>query len=394
MVDLTNKKYMRKTYNVCTYNVMIPVPEPIRFNGQFERSRRIKSGVEEIQSKVGDIDVLCFQEIMPDRYRVVVEDGMKEIGLKYITKPLTHANALADGGILICSRHPIVQQYHLPFRSDCISDECLCTKGAVYARVMVEPNMYINVVGLHTHAFNSARARHIRIQQIKEVRLMVEDMQLPPWEPLILIGDFNVDRYTQSDDMKLMERVGKIQFVNIAPTSHPYSSDPGTNKLMGNDSPSEYASKEFPNGCYEYFIQNGTCPCCPRELLDYAAFGTDSLNPVTSWSQVVPIKVTPFKSSFNRSKSKVMSDLSDHYPVASRLTFDMSETTMNMLPRVDMMNRTVDRGNRIRSVFAWTASVSVISLLVLTCVFIWYRIRLKSRWKWPAARFIIKPDTI
>ena len=56
--------------NICTYNLMLPIDEPIRYNGQYERASRVIHDIDMVTP--GGIDVIILQELMIPRLQAIV----------------------------------------------------------------------------------------------------------------------------------------------------------------------------------------------------------------------------------------------------------------------------------------------------------------------------------
>ena len=305
--------------NVCTYNVMTPVLEPLRFNGQWDRLRRIPPALLKLhQQTPGGLDVLVLQELIPGQYRRFLLAKLAELGWNYSTQPLQAglwSSKLVSGGVLICSRHPLLAQKQRVFTSNCASTDCLASKGVVYAQILSPTNNIVNVFATHFQAWASPEGVFIRQAQAEECRSFIHSLNLHPEEAVLFAGDLNLDYYTKRSELSDLERRLRVEFVPLHTDSYPFSSDPNTNAMMGNDDASMYSTRLYPNGCYDAYIATQKCPCCPQELLDYVGYSTQHLLPVHCSASVVLLKTAEFNMKLNLTTERQLSDLSDHYPV-------------------------------------------------------------------------------
>ena len=316
--------------NVCTYNTMLTVPVPIRFNGQTERATRIPSAINSL-----DIDVIVFVELISKSDTNLLLRKMRSLGWKYCSKELWSSRyvgssvKLACGGIRIVSKYPILFEHQYVFDGECQGADCFASKGVQLCRINKDGNIF-NVVGTHFQAWDSPEAKQIRQEQAHTCFKFIESLNIPPDEPVIFAGDLNIDLYTRGREIeKLANKIG-IELFQFKQGSHEFSSDPSLNQLVGNDEDMMYATDKHPRGCYDELMTNMRCPCCPREWLDYIAFSTNHLRPIFAEMHVVKLKSKrPFLMKFNASTERTTSDLSDHFPVVGRLKFDQETNFHN-----------------------------------------------------------------
>ena len=320
------------TFNLCTYNIMITVIEPIRHNGQRTRVSLLPSAILEMSESVREgIDVITFQELIPLEYRNILLNELALLGWKYHSADLSPdimAGQLkaASGGVVIVSRHPIIAQHNSIFDTDCQGADCAACKGIVYCRVLLPDDNVVNVFSTHFQAWDTQKAHEIRRQQAQQCTDFIQSLHLPEDEAVVFSGDCNIDFYNNTTEItSLMGSMGLV-LVKHDEKTHPFTSDPKTNKMMGNDETSMYATDLYPDGCYEEYIDTMSCPCCPREWLDYIAYSSQHLKPKYSMAKVYMMKTpTAFKMKLNVTTEREINDLSDHYPLIG--TFTWSQPT-------------------------------------------------------------------
>ena len=330
-------------FNLCTYNIMVPVPEPIRHNGQRKRISLLPEAIRTMSATTRQgIDVITFQELIPLEYRNTLLNELTALGWKYHSEPLVttllsgHMKAV-NGGVVIVSRHPIIAQFHSVFETECQSADCASCKGAVYSRILLPNENVINVFSTHFQAWDTAKAREIRRQQAAQCLKFIQSLHIPSDEALVFSGDFNIDFYTNTTEiLTLMSSMG-LEMVKRAEDSHPFTSDPRTNAMMGNDETTMYATEKYPHGCYEEYLQTLSCPCCPCEWLDYIAYSTEHLKPKRAEVRVYLMKTpVPFTMKLNITTERQISDLSDHYPLISQFTWSKSTPFKRRVITCDM----------------------------------------------------------
>jgi len=308
-----------------TWNVMAPVPEPIRYTGQTERMHRIPGALVDQIDPLQFVDVCVVQESIDQDLHAILRQGMQRAGFVYETSPLVGSLLkfqIVEGGLVLFSRHPILQQGSVVFQGLCDREDCLAAKGVVYAEISKGGQRY-HVFALHLNSWETSRSRTARSGQMKQVAEFVERQRIPSDEAVVLAGDFNVDLYSQQ--MQIRQLCDVVQFSPLRrhPETAPYSSDPMTNQLMGMDDPSAYASEAYPDSCLEEYSKTLHCVCCPQEWLDYGMYSRlhAPVDTRQSWMRVVPAKVAPFHTTLTMTVRREIVDLSDHYPLLVHYVF-------------------------------------------------------------------------
>ena len=271
---------------------------------------------------------------------------------------------------------------------DClVSKGCVLAKIHVMAEgpPANKPAFVFNVMGTHMQAWDTKETNKVRDRQVMQIREFLKESEeegfLCGQQPLVLAGDFNVDIYGSNAVFDKLEAALGVQHVSVLDTvmANPgsvapvqasvledtrtvtvhrtdarkewdkydldqqvpagtqkqvpafatplmyFSADPQLNTLVGNDLVKGYRMQEFPEGCYEKYMETMQCPCCPQELLDHVFYSKKyllpSVNPMPT-ARVVPLKAeSPFLMNFNLTTKRTTSDLSDHFPVVARMRF-------------------------------------------------------------------------
>lgn len=309
-------------FSVITYNVFATVAPPVRFCSQATRMRLIPGEIARL-----DADAVVVQEsIVPSQHKILSE-GMQKYGYRYETKPLSKLGKLVNGGVVIFSRHEIVKQVQHVFDGPCDGSDCLAAKGFTYAKIL-KFGQPVNLVGTHFQAWPNARSREIRRSQATQVGRFLKTLE--HGQMTVLAGDLNVDLY--SERRHLLELLDILECEVLEATGHPFTSDPGTNFLMGNDETDAYSSVEYEGGCYNEHMRTGSCPCAPQEWLDYVLIPRTAMQP-EGRMKCVKLKVTTFLGQVNATTWRQMNDASDHYPVLAELAYkDVDELELPPLP--------------------------------------------------------------
>jgi len=310
---------------ICTYNVMLTAPVPFRCNGQYERAKRIPNTLVNWDPT---IDVFVFVELMNPSTRRIVLDQMTILGWSHHSyslrkNPFFGPLKLTNGGVVIVSRYPILYQKNHIFDQTCEGYDCHACKGAVFCRIQKEANIF-NILGTHFQAWDTPGARIIRLQQAQQCYDLIDSINIPSDEPVILAGDLNIDFYSRRSEVSVLCDRLKIRLLERQKNSHEFTSDPSTNQLMGNDEDIMYATDVYPDGCYKEYMETMFCPCCPREWLDYIGYSHEHLIPDWSEMYVGLLKTdTSFLANVNITSKRQLVDLSDHYPLIGLFRFDV-----------------------------------------------------------------------
>jgi endonuclease/exonuclease/phosphatase family metal-dependent hydrolase len=217
--------------NLLSWNLYLLTVEPlgITFYSKPKVMERAKRVAEAIGSSY---DVLMLCEVFDDDARKVVLEGLKDKGYKYSTCILgqglalpgrgmeesidqpfvvhfndsrfgsdTHytiggtgrggglAGGFQNGGVIIVSKWPIEIAREIVFKRGSPEDKH-ARKGCVYARINKNGFIY-NIFGTHPEAVD----RSIRKEQLETIAKFIKMQNIPSYEPVIIAGDMNVDRY-------------------------------------------------------------------------------------------------------------------------------------------------------------------------------------------------------
>lgn len=314
--------------NVCTYNVMLTVPAPLRFNGQKTRAKHLPDSLHDLDQEVpGGLDVIVFEELMAPGSRNSVLRELKKLGWDHVSEKLS-AGVFSDnsyikvmaGGVVVASKHPIIYQKNHVFRDTGEGYDALACKGAVFCRIMKERNVF-NLLATHLQAWDTPECVDIRRTQAKMCTELVESLALPEDEPLIFAGDFNVDTGSKVEFDELLSTLSATR-VGGEGGLEDFTSDPMTNALVGNDDMKMYSTEKYPRGCYTEYMDTLSCPCCPRRIVDHVLFSTKHLRPSAGKTNVHALKSREdMKVRMRLGTKRTHRDLSDHYPVVGSFSF-------------------------------------------------------------------------
>lgn len=342
-------------FHVCEYNLYQAVPQPTRFTGQLERALRVREVIQDLD-RDHQLDAVAVCELsLPDSRQVVIDD-MTVLGFPYHTREMKSPLVPVAGGVTVFSKHPIVQEENMPFGSQCTYTDCLAAKGIVYARIEKQ-SRFVNVFAVHFQAWNTTDTMLVRMKQVDLAREFMSSFQIPDHEPVLLVGDFNIDRYMNGPQLRHMTDTLGLTIPRQAADSHPFTVDPEQNMLAGSDDIGLYRTAEYPKGCETEYRQTLHCVCCPAEWIDFVSYSHTHLPPATSEMTAIAAKVPPFHIELTGGIDlPEATDVSDHFPVVGKFTFPASDLTKSVTRQVLRGQATPNHGTPL---LVWLIIVGV-----------------------------------
>ncbi|XP_033103318.1 sphingomyelinase C-like [Anneissia japonica] len=315
--------------NVISYNVW-----ELRYlyyqSGQRERTCRI---VRELVSQHPEVDVISFNEVFMggcfSNESLTIRDILMQYGYVYYTETVGTPTTILkpeNGGVFIASRWPIIRKAQHVFEKAAFSTtDFLSGKGVMY--VEIDKNVYgmsrrYHVFGTHMQAQERFNTQTVRLAQAKEMYMFQRRQYIPADEPVIYVGDLNcdwVDTQNHAEDV-----------INALHASEP-------------------ERKGELNYTYDRAL-NDVFPGTPVEdntsqWLDYALYSNEHLLPTSASVRVLRPKTQPFEvcsiSVFpgyhfpdapRCQRTRVISDLSDHFPVLGNFVFRPNQETTTTHP--------------------------------------------------------------
>jgi endonuclease/exonuclease/phosphatase family metal-dependent hydrolase len=99
-----------------------------------------------------------------------------------------------NGGLSLLSRYPIEHSQARRFEQ-CSGDfnDCLATKGFLWALVRVSKNLKVNVLVTHMNSGRNSSAQEARRSQLDQIKEFIDSERLFERWPSVLMGDLNVN---------------------------------------------------------------------------------------------------------------------------------------------------------------------------------------------------------
>lgn len=150
------------------------------------------------QEGAPDVVVLC--EAFDREHSEALLAGLARRGLRHRSSPLGGGGLGFTGGVLVASRWPITRETQRIFPCGVIPD-AFADKGVTYLRI-AHPRRALHLFALHLQSpfgARRARARELQREQLALTRRFVAAQRVPPEEPLIVAGDFNLGLRDEAD---------------------------------------------------------------------------------------------------------------------------------------------------------------------------------------------------
>ena len=228
-----------------------------------------------------------------------------------------------NSGVVIVSRHPIEHWDFVRF-ADAVGDDALADKGVVYAKINKKGH-HVHVFSSHTQAWQEEAHIACRAKQLAQMRDFITAQCIPKTEAVIICGDLNVNRFaadpptahqtlqrgpdscTNPDSREYAQMLKTLHAEDPRQRVHALAASKGTCLYSADPSSNEFA-KPGPSSQGEY------------ELLDYVLVSTEH-RPVSPDQSDAWVALLKSKISYMNAGEEQF-DLSDHFPVWSRLVFE------------------------------------------------------------------------
>ena len=182
-----------------------------------KRAARLCNMINKIETDYGAIDLLVLQEVWSEKAslsmrfvnrllcrsafaRHIVEHYIRD-SFRYSTdmrgKPSITSKRLLDSGLIIASRHPIVDQDFFAFGGGSDAVEQLANKGALITAIRLPSDKLVIVCNTHLDAGESSNARFDQLTKIMPfIQSFRENVTLKTGRRIamtLLCGDFNIN---------------------------------------------------------------------------------------------------------------------------------------------------------------------------------------------------------
>ena len=269
-------------FNVLAYNVWALLPGIV--------SNSVSERLNLLKDKLNGYDAIVFSELFDNSRRTTFLEALKT-EYPYQTRVVDRSGSVEDGGVLIVSRYPIDSESQIVFDA-CDAEDCMSAKGVIYAKINKGGNLY-HLFGSHTQAWTAAENQATRLSQFQQMRDFIDSRSISMSEPVIIAGDLNVDKINFQQEYNTM-----LSVLN---------------------------AEEVPrNGGYAHTYNgnvNAWTDGAPEDL-DYVLYSSAHLQPTAAEAKVLAPRSI-------HADVFTQYDLSDHFAVAGKLTFDTPAGEVN-----------------------------------------------------------------
>ena len=166
-------------------------------------AKKIPERLAAMPGYLANYDVLLLQEVFAPERNALLNTLDRDYGYAYQTAMLDKPGInIFDGGVIILSRYPIVNQGQFIY-PDCSGADCFADKGVNYAEIIKNGRPY-HIFATHAASFDTAAARANRQIQFGQIRDFASILNIPVNETVVYGGDFNVNKLLFPDDFQQM----------------------------------------------------------------------------------------------------------------------------------------------------------------------------------------------
>jgi endonuclease/exonuclease/phosphatase family metal-dependent hydrolase len=184
-----------------SYNIFLR-PPGIHNNASDHKNARLNYFGEHV---LGNFDVVCLQEMFSygSSRQTRMVGYAKKVGFEYYVSSPSKGilNAQVDGGLMILSKYPIVKTQKLTYKRGVAIDR-FSAKGAIYAKIAVQPRVHIHVFNTHLQSSSSEQVNSlfdpsvaVRLTQLAVLKEFIDECTAgkPSNEPILLLGVMNTN---------------------------------------------------------------------------------------------------------------------------------------------------------------------------------------------------------
>ncbi|WP_430462194.1 endonuclease/exonuclease/phosphatase family protein [Thalassolituus sp. LLYu03] len=274
-------------------------------------SQKVDTRLAEMPAVMAGYDALVLTEVFDALPSNELLDALRA-EYPYQTGDIFKAGKLMPSGTRILSRWPIEREDSYAYDA-CDGIQCAATRGVIYARINKLGKAY-NLFATHTQSSDDDVNRQARLAQLAEMGQFIQRLNLPASEPVLMAGDYNINKIGLPGDRDRMETL--LNATEPQNLGHALSFDSDTN---------HWAEKPY------------------LEYLDYTLFSRVNQAPLAASQRIFAPRVIT-DSLWGEW------DLSDHYAAEGLFRFDASQTVRNEFPFAgDVVHLQTSNGHFLRA---------------------------------------------
>jgi len=160
--------------------------------------------ISQIKARSPDVVGLC--EVFADDERKTIRTKVKQIYPHFEEGP-DEDDLDSDGGLLLLSKHPILQHHQIIYR-DCAGADCFANKGVIHIRVQPPSSpMPYDIFFSHTQNIEEDGGKKALYAQLTRMNGMIQDYA-DPNIPTLIMGDLNIPGEVPEHYNQLIKRLG------------------------------------------------------------------------------------------------------------------------------------------------------------------------------------------
>ncbi len=187
-------------------------------------SKKVSTRLTQMPEVMAGYDALVLTEVFDLAESNALLDDLRA-EYPYQTGDIFKLGKVLGSGTRILSRWPIVLEDSHAY-SDCDGIQCAATRGVIYAKLNKQGKTY-HLFATHTQSSDDDANRNARLTQLQEMGDYIRSLNLPTDEPVLMAGDFNVNKIGLPQDRDYLEAV--LNAREPQNTGHTLSFDSNTN---------------------------------------------------------------------------------------------------------------------------------------------------------------------
>lgn len=275
-------------------------------------SQKVSTRLEQMPEVMAGYDVLVLTEAFDLAPRNTLLNTLRS-EYPYQSGEIFRGGKILQSGTPIVSRWPFEIEDADIF-DECNAIQCAATRGVIYAKIHKQGKPY-HVFATHTQSSDDDANRNARKAQLQQMGDYIRSLNIPADEPVIMAGDFNVNKIGLPEDRDFMEAVLDAQ--EPQNEGHNLSFDSNTN---------HWAEAPY------------------LEYLDYTLFGRNNQQPESASQTIIAPRSTV-------DELWGVWDLSDHYAALGEFRFDASAVVRAPFPYFgDVVHLRTHNGHYLRAI--------------------------------------------
>ncbi|WP_158527305.1 endonuclease/exonuclease/phosphatase family protein [Pelagibaculum spongiae] len=202
-------------FNVLSYNIWATT---------IFGSKKVDSRLNQMPAVMAGYDALVLTEVF-DHIQTTQLLNELRTEYPYQSSDVFTVGKLMGSGTRILSRWPISVEDSFKY-TVCNGIQCAATRGVIYLKINKQGNPY-HVFATHTQSEDDDANRNMRLAQLQQMGEYIRSLNIPADEPVIMAGDFNVNKIDLAEDRDYLEAV--LGATEPANRGHGFSYDADTN---------------------------------------------------------------------------------------------------------------------------------------------------------------------